>query len=150
MDKKIRLNHSIQIPDKIMLLLLLFLGSGYLFVGINSFLEGGRPVSGTWNTSFGLFIIAYGVTYFGFYLPWTPQVSINEETIIIRPGVFVRTAVLHWTSISELKLGIRKISFLVDGVYMDFKLSTSASVSKDVKRALREAATTKSIPVVGG
>lgn len=150
MNKRIRLNYRIQIPDKVMMWLLLFLGSGYLFVGINSFLEGGQPVSVTWNISFGLFIIAYGVTYFGFYLPWTPQMSINDDSIMIKPGLFSKTALIHWANVSELKLGIRRVSFKVDGVYNDFKLSVSASVSKDVKKALKEAANAKSISVEGG
>lgn len=150
MEKRIRLNHKLKIPDKVALWLLLLTGSGYLFIGIDHLLQGRQPVSGTWNTSFGLVIIAYGLTYFGFFFPWTPQININDEDIKIKPGPFKKSALVRWADVSELKLGIRSVSFKIGGAYEDFKLSVSSSVSKDVKKSLREVATAKHIPVVGG
>ncbi len=150
MDKRIRLNHSIQIPDKIIFWLLFLVGSGYLFFGTSSVMEKGPSFYGLYTNSFGLVIVMYGVTYFGFYLPWTPQIYINDDSIMIRPGLFSKTALFNWADITELKLGIRSISFKIDGAYQDFKLNVSSSVSKDVKKSLREVATAKSIRIVGG
>jgi hypothetical protein len=113
-------------------------------------MEGGRYFAGTYSTSFGLFIIAYGMIYYGYFFPWTPQITINAERVIIRPGLFAKTSLLQWADVSEIKLGIRRVSFKIDGDYKDFKLSVSASVSKDVKKSLRELATTTNISIVGG
>ncbi|MEM8895152.1 MAG: hypothetical protein AAGC88_11280 [Bacteroidota bacterium] len=150
MEKRIRLNHRTKIPDKVVFSLSLLIGSGYLFIGIDSLLQDGRPFSGAWNTSFGLFILIYSATYFGFNLPWTPRIYISDDSIMIRLGLLSKTALYNWADISELKLGIRSVSLKIDGNYKEFKLKVSASVSKDVKRMLREVATSKSIPVVGG
>lgn len=151
MEKRIRLNNSVQaIPDKVKLCLLLLLGSGYLIIGVNSFIENGLSFHALFTNTFGLVIVMYGVIYFGFFLPWTPQVYINNERVIIKPGLFEKTTLIRWANVSQLKLGIQRVSFKVDGAYQDFKLSVSSAVSKDVKKSLREVATLKHIPVIGG
>jgi hypothetical protein len=151
MDTRIRLNNSIAaIPDQVILWISLVLGSAYLVFGISSLMEDVLSASVLYNTSFGLSIIAYGIIYYGYFFPWTPQITINEERVIIRPGLFAKTSILQWADVSEIKLGIRRVTFKIDGDYKDFKLSVSALVSKDVKQALREAATIKNLPFIGG
>lgn len=151
MQKRIRLSPTEIIPHIVSFWITTLVGGGYLFVGIQELLTNGLSVYGIYSQLFGLCIVLYGIVYFGFYLPCTPRVIIDDQHILIRKGVFSKSSTLNWKDIAQVRFGMRRLTFQVaQGEARDFQLNTSANTSKLVKMYLREIAQEKHISVIGG
>ena len=100
--------------------------------------------------SIGLLTILWGIILFNPKIGFLPKVSVDENAILIREEVFMKTRQVNWKDIKEITFK----SFELDTLRTDnsnelIMLKTNAQTSFEVKKLLREIADRKSVMIVG-
>lgn len=98
----------------------------------------------------GLSVLMLAIIQFNPANSLAPKVVIDEESIEIREEMFKNSRLIDWHDIQTITFEPFVLTFLLkDNTLEQAVLNTDASISIQIKQAIREIAEKKSIPVIG-
>lgn len=133
----------------------------FLLMGVSNCSQGIERLVTIQNTQgkvgFAIFMIATGILMmiptFVLFFPSSslaPKCIIDEKAISIKEDVHKRWKTINWTEIKQLTYKSFVIEFLLNNNQEEyFHLRTNAETSIEIKKAIREIANQKSIPIIG-
>tara|TARA_R110002050_G_scaffold175846_1_gene308686 strand:- start:3121 stop:3579 length:459 start_codon:yes stop_codon:yes gene_type:complete len=81
---------------------------------------------------------------------FSPKVLFNDEIISIREKLWNGTKKFNWNDITEIKLGSYRMTIRTKNCSQTFNINSSAQISIEIKKAVREIGFRKNISVIGG
>ena len=148
---------TIELTPKSTKWIFIFNGIVNTFVGINTLLLGDGLNHWIFLALAILLIVAgplffiYGIILFNPYGKIAPRVHIDEKVILIKSDLHKRAHSIHWNTIKEITYKSFELDFLlVDNKSEKITLPTSATISINIKKAIREFAGAKQINIIGG
>ena len=148
---------TIELTPKSTKWIYIFNGIANTFVGINTLLLG--DVLNHWiflTIALSLVIVGptsfiYAIILFNPYGKIAPSVQIDEKVILIKSDLHKRAQSIQWESIKEITYKSFELDFLLlDNKSEKITLPTSAAISIDIKKTIREFAGAKQINIIGG
>ena len=135
--------------------LYVLLGLSNGFSGIRSLIDGRLDAwsltSGILILSLGIFMIALAIISFTPTNKFAPKFEIDENSISIRQTIFRNPKSIKWEEIKEVVYSSFELNFsLQSGKNEIITLDTNAEISILIKKAVREMADKKLIPIMGG
>jgi hypothetical protein len=130
------------------------LGISHTILGISQLtapLSKGEIITGLVYLTIGVTLLLLAFVLFSPFFWFTPKLTVDKNKIIFRENIFKGTKTIEWKDIKGIKYKSFEIEFQYNnGVTESLYLKTDSERSIEVKRALREIADNKLIPIDGG
>jgi hypothetical protein len=131
------------------------IGISHTILGISKLTESpltkGDLITGLLYLIIGVTLFFLAFVLFSPFFWFTPKLTVDTNKILFRENIFKRTKNIEWKDIQGIEYKSFELEFQYNnGVTESLYLKTDSERSIEVKRALREIADKKSIPIDGG
>ena len=111
----------------------------------------GKMLLGGFLLLTGVLLIFIGITLFTSMVRFSPKISVDENEIVVREDVFLKTRTIKWKDIKEISFKSFALDILlVNNTNEIITLRANAETSIEVKKLLREIAGRKLVSIKGG
>jgi len=134
--------------------LALLMGVIFIANAIQSFMtEDAGPFTitlGVLQLMFGVYYPVYIYTVFNPKSKYSPKAVIEDDSVTMKMGLFKKEQVVDLSTVEQIHFHLFRINFETSKGPIEFRYNTSDDASILLKRAVREAAESRNIPVIGG